>query len=372
MLYYNGTYANGIIRLNSDGTIDTTFVYGGGFSYSNNGNVFVIKVLSTGNILVGGWFYDYNGTSANCLIELDSLGGVTTIFDDNITPYFNDRVSTIVEQPDGKILVGGFFTSCGERIVRLNAEDFSLDNRFNNTTSYGFNNSVQVIKLQSDGKILCGGKFSSYYDDTYGYRSSTKLVRLNSNGAFDTTFDVGDGFNNDGVNAIAIQSDDRILVGGWFTTYNNMNSRNHIIRLYSGSGLEAQYLQPEFMGVKYDKVAVSANSYLTFGGGSSLPYSGTLNLPGIFISSATYYTNYQRGYHEVYAGFYINSYNETIFKIRYYDDNNNYIQTKTKVKLDNGKIVKYNKDIKSQVEKCYYDLTEHACPMILQLKKVKK
>lgn len=320
---YNGTYAQGIIRLNSDGTIDTTFVYGGGFSCSNNGNVFVIKVLSTGNILVGGWFSSYDGTSANCLIELDSLGGVTTIFDGMTNPYFDDRVSTIVEQPDGKILVGGFFASCGERIVRLNT-DFSVDYRFNNNSGSGFNNPVQVIKLQSDGKILCGGQFSSYYDDTYGNRSCTQLARLNSNGTFDTTFNVGSGFNNDGVTAIAIQSDDRILVGGWFDVYNMNLGRNHIIRLYSGSGLEAQYIQPEFMGVKYDKVAVSANSYLTFGGGSSLPYSDSLNLPGIFISAATNNSNNGRAYVEVYAGFYINSYNETIFKIRYVDTSNSF------------------------------------------------
>ena len=319
---YNGTGAKGIIRLNSDGTIDTTFVYGDGFSYMNNGNVFVIKVLSTGNILVGGWFYAYNGTSADNLIELDSVGGVSTIFD-GTNPYFDDRVSTIVEQPDGKILVGGFFASCGERIVRLNT-DFSVDYRFNNNSGSGFNNPVQVIKLQSDGKILCGGKFSSYYDDTYGNRSCTQLARLNSNGTFDTTFDVGIGFNNDGVNAIAIQSDDKILVGGWFNAYNMNLGRNHIIRLYSGSGLEAQYIQPEFMGVKYDKVAVSANSYLTFGGGSSLPYSDSLNLPGIFISAATNNSNNGRAYGEVYAGLYINSDNRTIFKIRYVDTNKSF------------------------------------------------
>ena len=52
----------------------------------------------------------------------------------------------------------------------------------------------------------------------------------------------------------------------------------------------------------------------------------------------------------------------------YYDDNGNYKQTKTKVKLDNGKIVEYNKDIKNQVEKCYHDSTEYPCPMILELR----
>jgi len=54
----------------------------------------------------------------------------------------------------------------------------------------------------------------------------------------------------------------------------------------------------------------------------------------------------------------------------YYDDKNNYIQTKTKVKLDNGKIVEYNKDIENQVEKCYYDSIEYPCPMILHLRQL--
>ena len=53
--------------------------------------------------------------------------------------------------------------------------------------------------------------------------------------------------------------------------------------------------------------------------------------------------------------------------LEYYDKNNNYIQTNTKVKLDNGNIIEYNKDIKNQVEKCYHDLTEYPCPMILEL-----
>ena len=321
--YYNGTGANGIIRLNSDGTIDTTFVYGDGFLYNHNGNVFVIKVLSTGNILVGGWFYDYDGISANNLIELDSIGAITNTFS------IDGRVSTIVEQPDGKILLGGFFSkqTGGDNIMRLNS-DLSWDNLFNNSSGNGFNGYVQVIKLQSDGKILCGGQFTTYYDDNYNYgmidRTCSHLVRLNSNGTFDTTFDVGEGFNNDGVNAIAIQSDDKILVGGWFTNYNG-NSKNRIVRLYSGSGLEAQYIQPEFMGVKYDKVAVSAKSYLTFGGGSSLEYTDSLELPGIFISSSIRkVTNYDRGYGEVYSGLYINSYNETIFKIRYLNTSNSF------------------------------------------------
>ena len=321
---YNGTTAGSIIRLNSDGTIDTNFVSGFGFSYMGD-SVLTIKVLSTGNILVGGGFDGYNQTSTNCLVEMNSVGTITNAFDGMSNIYFDGTVRTIVEQPDGKILIGGDFSmSPSSYLARLNS-DFSIDDRWNDSApgmsnNPNFNSTVRSIKLQSDGKILCGGEFTQYYDNTYMmgmyYRSCSKLARLNSNGRFDTTFNVGFGFGQT-VLSIAVQLDDKILVGGRFTDYNMNSNKNHIIRLYTGSGLEVQYLQPEFMGVRYDKVGVSANSYLTFGGGSSLTHSNTLNLPGIFISSSTNNTMNARGYTHVYAGFYTTSNSENIFKIRY-------------------------------------------------------
>ena len=100
---YNGTPANFIIRLNSDGSVDTSFVYGLGF----NSSVFSIAIQSDGKILVGGGFTDYNGTSANRIIRLNSDGSIDTSF---VTGTGLDNTVFIIAQSDFKILLGGFFS----------------------------------------------------------------------------------------------------------------------------------------------------------------------------------------------------------------------------------------------------------------------
>jgi hypothetical protein len=85
---YNGTAANLIIRLNPNGSVDNTFVYGTGFDSS----VFSVVVQSDGKILVGGDFTDYDGTAANKIIrlidiELPLLAYNTVEFDYNGTYY---------------------------------------------------------------------------------------------------------------------------------------------------------------------------------------------------------------------------------------------------------------------------------------------
>ncbi|SFA96784.1 protein of unknown function, partial [Flavobacterium swingsii] len=78
----------------------------------------------------------------------------------------------------------------------------------------GFNNSVNAIVVQLDGKILMGGIYTSYNQAT-----ENRIIRLNADGTKDTSFITGTGFNNS-VNSIAVQPDGKIMVGGDFTTYN--------------------------------------------------------------------------------------------------------------------------------------------------------
>src|SRR5690554_1434460 len=100
-------------------------------------------------------------------------------------------VNTMVLQPDGKIIIGGNFTSYDNvtrtRIARVNS-DGSLDTSFDPGT--GFNNEVHTIILQSDGKILVGGRFTSYNGIDVG-----RIVRLNPDGSMDDTFVQGTGFD---------------------------------------------------------------------------------------------------------------------------------------------------------------------------------
>jgi hypothetical protein len=65
---------------------------------------------------------------------------------------------------------------------------------------------VNALAIQNDGKIIVGGNFTSF-SGTAAYR----IIRLNSDGTRDASFVVGNGFN-DRVNSISIQSDGKIIV----------------------------------------------------------------------------------------------------------------------------------------------------------------
>ena len=74
------------------------------------------------------------------------------------------------------------------RICRLNL-DGSLDNTFNVGT--GFNNVVWVINIDTiNQKIYVGGDFTTYNGTT-----QNKICRLNMDGSLDSAFDIGTGFN---------------------------------------------------------------------------------------------------------------------------------------------------------------------------------
>src|SRR5262245_39430326 len=100
------------------------------------------------------------------------------------TNEVNNWVWAVVVQPDGKILIAGDFTSVHgvprNRIARL-LSDGSLDTSFD--PGSGADTTVNCMALQSDGKILIGGSFSSINGT-----SRSHFARLNSNGSLDTGF----------------------------------------------------------------------------------------------------------------------------------------------------------------------------------------
>ena len=184
--------------------------------------------------MAGGNFSSYSGVTSNKIIRLNTGGTIDNTF--NIGSGFNDVVDVITLQPDGKILVGGVFNSYSgvthNGIIRLNTGG-TIDNTFN--SGDGFNSNVDVITLQPDGKILVGGAFSSYNGVTNDY-----IVRLNSNGTIDNTFITGstNGFN-DYVRSIVLQPDGKILVSGDFNTYSGV-TYNGIIRFTSFTNTEVE------------------------------------------------------------------------------------------------------------------------------------
>ena len=217
---------NNYIRINTDGSVDNSYT-------GLDNSVECISLQSDNKILVGGSFNSYNGISKNKINRFNSNGEIDNSF--NIGSGFDGTVKTIALQPDNKIIVGGDFTSFNglpnSKIVRLNS-DGSVDNTF--VSGVGFDNSVNKILIQADGKIIVSGKFLFYNNI-----DSKKLVRLNSNGTIDNTFSIGSGFSGT-VKTIALQPDNKLLVGGYFSRYNNI-VRNGTARLNTDGSLDTSF-----------------------------------------------------------------------------------------------------------------------------------
>jgi len=221
---YNGNLSQGIARLNVDGSFDNTFNIGTGFNGGSSASdpySFVLTTQNDGKILVSGDFTSYNGNPCGGTVRLNSDGS----FDNTFNIGIGGPIYAIIIQSDGKILIGGGFS---RGITRLNANG-SVDNTFNIGT--GLNNEAYSIQIQSDGKILVGGKFTSYNGN-----SCNNIVRLNSDGSFDNTFNIGTGLNSEAY-SIRTQNDGKILLGGRFTSYNG-NSCNKIVRLNSNGSFD--------------------------------------------------------------------------------------------------------------------------------------
>jgi len=221
---YSSVTSNYIIRLNLDGSIDNTFNIGTGFN-----NITKIAIpQSDGKLLISGFFTTYNGAPANKIVRLNSNGTIDNTFSGSTSTAYVQTIQNIALQSDGKIILCGNMTSRG--IERLNS-DRSHDSSFTTTVGTGFNAYTYMSAVQSDGKILVGGDFTSYSGVT-----ANRIIRLNSNGTIDNTFNIGTGFN-DHVFNIDIQSTGKIIVSGDFTSYSGVTS-NKIIRLNTDGSID--------------------------------------------------------------------------------------------------------------------------------------
>jgi uncharacterized delta-60 repeat protein len=208
----NGQSISGVMRLNTDGSVDDTFT-GGQF----NGNVFEVKILGDDSILVGHQASYHGSTSLSSRIsKLSSNGVLNTSFDANAT-IVDTRCHSIAVLGDGSMIVGGRFST---GICKLNADgttDTSFDVGSGFSGGYA-NHRVSKVLVQGDGKVLVGSWYKSFNGDDVDY-----VCRLNSDGSLDNTFATdGSGFlSGGGVNTIALMANGKVLVGGWFTVYND-------------------------------------------------------------------------------------------------------------------------------------------------------
>jgi uncharacterized delta-60 repeat protein len=163
-----GVARNRIARLNANGTLDATFDPGTG----TNGTPWHLALQPDGKVLIGGAFTEVNGVARNRIARLNANGTLDATFDPgtgtNGTPWH------LALQPDGKVLIGGAFTEVNgvarNRIARLNANG-TLDTTFN--PGAGADYIVNSVSVQPDGKVLIGGWFTQV-----GGEAHPRIARL--------------------------------------------------------------------------------------------------------------------------------------------------------------------------------------------------
>lgn len=222
----------GVARFNSDGAFDTSFDSDGKVLTSviaNTDRLTSMALQSDGKIVAVGWSGSPTVFSA---VRYNTDGSLDTTFDGDgrvtTTVNTNPAAASVAIQSDGKIVVAGNASSSGNTdfaLVRYNTNG-SLDTTFDGdgrvTTPIGTGTDFATsVRVQSDGKIVASGGANMPTEDF-------AVIRYNSNGSLDTTFDTdGKATTNfgtaiDGLSSMAIQTDDKIIAFGYYTTSANL------------------------------------------------------------------------------------------------------------------------------------------------------
>jgi uncharacterized delta-60 repeat protein len=244
------------------GQLDTTFVPAPG----TNDAVNVVIPQPDGKVIAAGRFTFANNVARNRIARFNFNGSLDATF--NPGTGADGEITAAVLQPDGRIVVAGRFTSFNgfthNRVCRLNA-DGSVDQSFG--LGNGIDNAALALALQSDGRIIVGGQFSQV-DLTQRFN----LARLNTNGSVDLSFDPVNGPNGD-VNAIVIQPDGRIVIGGTFIGYNGF-ARGGVARVLGTGALDPSFDSGVGTGGNVFALALQHNGQIVLGGRFA-QYSGT-------------------------------------------------------------------------------------------------
>jgi len=244
---YDSIPANYLARVNSDGSIDGSFNTAMGADNSVN----AIAVQTRDSIFIGGSFLTYDGIFMPYLAKVLGDGSIDPSFVTGKGP--SAPVKAIALNENGKVFIGGDFVAYNDVTVNFFAglnQDGSLDAGFN-TGGVGPDGPVEAIALQTDGKILLGGKFNNYNG-----AAAAKIIRLESDGTPDASFNPGLGADLV-IKSIAVQKNGNILVGGFFNEYNGTDA-NYVAVLNPDGSLISGFDMSE--GPNDGVLAVGSNS----------------------------------------------------------------------------------------------------------------
>ncbi len=326
----------GVASAQSPGAQDASFADGS----QANASVHAIALQSDGQVIVGGGFSTFRGASRNCVARLHADGSLDALNPGlALTAYASQSlaVEAVAVQTDGKILAAGIFTVLGQAagggVARLNA-DGSLDSSFNVGTGVvdggGTVGSAYTVNVLRDGRILVGGAFTTFngvataavvrlnpdgsvdasfhpggagiaansygravravavqrdgriviggYFSGYDGQSASGVARLNADGTLDPGFNVGEGVDDGGVFAVAVQSDGAVLAGGGFNHFDGV-SVAHLVRLRTNGSLDTGYAPGGSLFISEVDALVVQPGGTALAGGTFLSQGGLINSP---------------------------------------------------------------------------------------------
>ena len=270
---------NGKIAANTNNNITTGFYYKGmtddGRSLQGRGTVYDHLALSSSSHLYAGLFTDYNSLAVvqdpiNGLVNLNNQGDRLS----DVKSYIGvegGSLRSIHRLSSGKLIVSGTFTkyegdvlASGITRLRSNGELDTMSIKVLNETDDplnsldtvpAFNGNIAGTILKSflindngKEKIICIGNFNTYYKYRYDFRPTREIkrlelrsidnaLRLETDGTLDSAYNYdlnakkGIGGANGFINDAAIQEDNKVILVGKFTKFQNQNVASGIVRL---------------------------------------------------------------------------------------------------------------------------------------------
>ena len=181
-----------------------------------NGQVLAIALQPDGKIVIGGLFSTVNGIVRNNIAHLNDDGTLDRTFAEGPALGIDGQVNAIAIQPNGGIIVGGTFSQAGEfetrNLARYQPEG-SIDRSFGGggTVEHGADGTVHALAVQPDGKVVVGGDFH-----VISGQPRRGIARLKADGTLDTEVTAASALSGS-VRAVAAPSERQTVVGGEFT-----------------------------------------------------------------------------------------------------------------------------------------------------------
>jgi len=246
----NGVARTGMAKLYTDGTLDASF--DPQINITSGVSTRVNRVAPVGDKYVVSGYVTFEGLARGFLTRLNSNGVMDNTFGPTAAPTPSPNVNILagevkdmVLQPDGRIIVCGDFSEIIDgswsrpqrgHIARFTADGF-LDPTF--TTNTGANNAIEAMALQPNGRIIIGGSFTMY--DSFSANRS-RIARVLSNGNLDNSFNPGAGLAEPtspsyrvSTYAVLRLSAGKAMLGGYFSLYNDV-TRNQLAQIFASPG----------------------------------------------------------------------------------------------------------------------------------------